>query len=772
MSNVGVFDLWGDVAPGTLFSSSFPPSGNLNFRRRQQRDLYDDILLGTATRDRTGEPPESGSSVAYSSQKATTPSWVRRQIGVDHGYVIPAFSSSRHEETQLNCYHSGVFAVETTAVPHSASQYYSKRNRFQKIVYKLSASVNLPNNPGNLYHPVIDEFGSRATGSNGFYPISGSYRNCSVNDPAVFEFDVVEKGKIRDIKVWVEFIHDSRVGVTGSDDHSSRLDRSGSLYGIGNIAIAIRSPNTNFEWAHPIWNSKDLLARVRTQLPSASLFRNSYLLWAGPAADGLFKHENGWIAEYDTFLFSNVYDQPVYLVPNQLGQSYAVYDSDIDMRTIFHDGAHIRNPRDVSPLFVNATQGDPGLASGTITGITSSDLPIYWPGPMSIVAEKIYNGANDQLAANPQGGNIPWMLDDRVPPGGLALSGSTVLSYEQFLEGDSYVLTSSMIVPEGWWKSGSNEFHSYGAQIGPPELRPFYPLLDDVFVRKMTAEPIDRTYLRRSGALLITLPLSDLESSFVSTLGKIEGFRPGLRGTEVLGKWQLLIGMGNIERKAGIWFRHARIEFIVDKGEESNSSAIGSRWKKFERSGYVPRGFGKRLVSIISGSLKNPDFPLNVPIESDSENFSSDSESPDLGTNYVYVQDRDEYGRTVGITDRTGSSPDSFAVLTYITGNLYTRLSGSGQAALYHYLRNEFGTPYIPVSSGSGVDPSFQPFTEDDARLSRLLVDRVLIPQPLVNPFQEAQAVLKRGNFIQDTRSLYLRELEALEAELEDDSES
>src|SRR5205085_1403595 len=86
----------------------------------------------------------------------------------------------------------------------------------------------------------------------------------------------------------------------------------------------------------------------------------------------------------------------------------------------------------------------------------------------------------------------------------------------------------------------------------------------------------------------------------------------------------------------------------------------------------------------------------------------------DRGTNNVLVAVPEEYGRTVGITDNTGSFTD-FAVFSRITGTLQAFLTSSGHESMRRaYLRNEFGTPFIPLSSGSGESPAFQFFDEVD----------------------------------------------------------
>lgn len=139
-----------------------------------------------------------------------------------------------------------------------------------------------------------------------------------------------------------------------------------------------------------------------------------------------------------------------------------------------------------------------------------------------------------------------------------------------------------------------------------------------------------------------------------------------------------------------------------------------------------------------------------------------------MGINYVYTLPRDnDYGRTVGITDNTGSNLNDFAVFTRLSGTLADRLTGSGQGALYSYLHNEFGTPYIPISSGSGLSPSLFVFDAGESGLSRQFISDLLEQKTILKRSNNLQSVLSRNSYLNDTlarRRQILVDLDVAEA--------
>jgi hypothetical protein len=270
-------------------------------------------------------------------------------------------------------------------------------------------------------------------------------------------------------------------------------------------------------------------------------------------------------------------------------------------------------------------------------------------------------------------------------------------------------------------------------QFGPPDIRPVYPLLDDVYVEKVNYESVS--------------------SNKGKLYKKIIGYRPGLRGTEVHGKWKLLVGVaGDIvspgnevviaNPRAGIWFRQFRLEFTIDTGN-GISHQYSSRKRLYEKTGYVTDRPGKRLIEIVSGSSEW-----------------------DTGINYVYVEQKDDYGRSIGITDSTSSFYDSFAVFSRITGSLYDRLSVSKRDVFTTYLDNEFGTPYIPISSGSGISPSFDVFDPERAKAARRIVDEIMKPKPLINQQNTLKTHTSRANYAKLTRDIIIEKIDIMDKEL------
>lgn len=642
----------------------------------------------------------------YAREFATPPSWTQRGVGLGHSAVLSTLSSSQHEVSRLNAYASGTPGLESSPVPASGTSFYSKSQKLVYSVYKLSASADIP------FNPIIPErFPS--TAENGvarpFYvAVSGNYRNNSYFNPAVFEIEVPEYGKIRDIRVWVELIHDIRGG-TGALTSSAGATAAYTQQGLQSLQIALRSPNVRFSNAHPLWNSKSVQSFLKNPDNSITgssnqygslyqstpeLLRNSYLLWAGHSVEQ---------------------DLGVSLGA-QTGAFYAEWDTDIDMRTVFWDGSTLDNPRHIGRLYLQPNDNNPGVSQGTILTLTGSS-----PNAQA----NILGGYG--LTPHVTGNNFPWMLDTRIGQGNFAGRTQT---------GITAAVGNSP--PLGWLNgpggtAAAGEFPTTGSQIGPANIQPMYPLLDDIFVKKIYDQP-------PSVANVFSLPAGRAQ---------IVGFRPGLRGTEVHGKWQLLLGMradfnpltGMIAApRNGVWFRQFRIEFILDKGQEPVSFNPASA-RKFKKSSYVPQKDGLRRIEIVSGSSEW-----------------------DIGINYIYTAQYPDYGRTIGITSDTGSAPD-FAVFTRVTGALGDMLTGSAFAgARYSFLNNEFGTPYIPISSGSGVPPSFQSFQLDNASLEQFNAARQIVSDALRSRATTGQdntirATLNRGGYVITVRDDIIKKL-------------
>ncbi|MBV8072366.1 MAG: hypothetical protein JO270_20860 [Acidobacteriaceae bacterium] len=763
-------------------------TGTLNIRRGRQKNLYNRELIGQAFRFETGEAPNetlTGSwgsipdPIVYAHEIATPPSWTQYHIGKKHAFVAMALSSSHVEVSRLNTFLSGNLPLETGPVPASASAYYSKQSQLVYKVYKLSASIDLPVDPVTLERYPSQQENPAVRGI--FDPVSGSYRNNSYWNPAIFTIEIPDYGKIRDIRVWVEFVHDVRGG-NGTGSLTSSFGNSPPYYrgGLGGVQVALRSPNVTFPYAHPLWNAPTTANFQKRPLELQNgtdgthpqwyttgsggvfgdkyqrvpeLLKNSYLLWAGHSVEddlamSLSNQAGGTGGSQplsppqstDLVPYGDVNSGTLYLLnlpgggyPNGFNPYYAEWDSDIDMRTVFWDGSPIPNPRDLSCLFTASTPSSPGGGASLYAPPTFSGSTFPYSG--SAASRPLwYNSPNSQAVAlataalgpiglgstysdynpTPGGFGFPWFYDGRIPLGSLTSGRGT----NSWLSGPP---------PSGWLTSGNlqpgpGEFPtSTGSNLGPANIRGVYPILDDVYVQKLYDEPY-------GGIKSITLGgFSQVAQPIFPTLpsqhAKIVGFRPGLRGTEIHGKWQLMIGtsadfdpnLGMVaNQRAGVWFRQFRLEFILDVGQPP-ASFIHSRTRKYKKPSYVPQKDGNRRVQIMSGSAQW-----------------------DIGINYVSVQQDPDYGRTIGITDNTGSSPD-FAVFTRLTGALAdmlfasASLTGTGGTAhaIYSYLNNPTGTPYIPISSGSSVAPAFQFFNTSDLP-TKSIISQIIRPRPSI----------------------------------------
>ena len=379
---------------------------------------------------------------------------------------------------------------------------------------------------------------------------------------------------------------------------------------------------------------------------------------------------------------------------------YNEYDTDIDMRTIFTDASPVPNPRNLSSVHPNATLFSPGV------GLSRREMLNVgaYPSPSSASISRGYNAIGERLQMTEPavltGANYPWMHDTRVFPGRLT----------------GFASAPSGSVPPEWYTGLAGEFVTAGEQLGPATIQPVYPLLDDVYVEKLVDFPTSSNLqVRRNSS-------------------KIIGFRPGLRGTEVHGTWTLLIGTeandSLAHSRAGIWFRNFRLEFLIDEGPE-HQDFMPSRGRKFKRPTYVSHKEGKKLLGVMSGSSMW-----------------------DVGTNVVYSEVPAEYGRSVGITDEPEAGLDTFAVFSRITGTLADRLSESDPGVFNTYLKNEFGTPYIPVSSGSGENPSFDPYTPAERSLSKLVLQDVLGQKSKLKSANTLKSVINRSNYVKSIRDV------------------
>jgi hypothetical protein len=537
---------------------------------------------------------------------------------------------------------------------------------------------------------------------------SGTFCNKTVYVPTIIPLPITASGKIRDMRVRVELLHDERLIPTKQN------------HGLQGLALALRSPNVSFRSAHPLWNSPIATGFPITTNPAVltqigtygtlysgvpALLQNSYLLWSGQGTEAGLQ---------------DALSAPVY------SASYHMFDTDIDMRTIFWDSSPANNPRDVTALypslsFIPPAPGTP-LPYNTLT--TSASFRQYYQSPTNDVAnEGVISGTGASwtsfLAMIGTGSltcsNIPWMLDDRngLPPGAL--------------NGVAYTTSSS--TPALW--SPPVYSGSYGVQLGPQTIRPMYPILDDAYALKV-------------------LDYQPNASTFVIGINhpQILGVRPGLRTTELSGAWQFLVGVApstynngyHATNQNGVWLRQVRFEVVYSIGigpETFNPASI----RRYERPANVKTD-GYQLQAVQSGSC-----------------------AWDVGLNYVEELNTPDYGRTVLITDASSSSPDSYAVLTYITGTLYTDLSASGVVSTANPnppwflnfpgkdVARPTGIPYIPDSSMSLGLPRLSASDIDVLANSELLMQAMGTSS--IPPANDITAFLKRQGYSQTQADLY-----------------
>jgi len=241
--------------------------------------------------------------------------------------------------------------------------------------------------------------------------VSGAYLNNTTYSPVSINVPVSTTGTIKNIKAWVEFIHDYRVSGSSEVTNAKR--------GLKNIQVALRSPNTSFETAHPLWNghlafplrTSATLTGVAQQFGNdyynvPSLLKNSYLLWDGHGV------EDGLIDSLTTA---------------DIDSAYHEFDRDIDMRTIFWDGAPDKNPRDVSILLGNASGQTPGAPTHPYSWLGTVDGGEFYKSPTWGIVRDVSGALGNYLVPglNPMadvpvsGAQVPWMLDYRLDLCGL-----------------------------------------------------------------------------------------------------------------------------------------------------------------------------------------------------------------------------------------------------------------------------------------------------------------------------------------------------------------
>lgn len=566
------------------------------------------------------------------------PSWTNVHIR-NSAFVMTPLSSSDHESQILGYWKSGSSPLETTAVPASASMYYSKHGRYQHVIVKKTASINdLQRLPAGMdgFTPVSFVAGkgtdvSSVTGTLAYYPASQyAIQGSLPYFPCLIPIDVPYSGKIADIKVWIELVQ-----VSGSGASDSVKGR----YPLGNLTIGLRSPNVRGFHAHPIrndvrlkkvftsdlsdftaWSAIGTLARSFFGPDYVSpIYRDTFLLWEGPTLIG----ENT-VGPWDTDIDSSGNSQFA-------TKKYPSWQRDRGMRTVFSDGAAIPNPR-------HHIGASPSLN---------------------------YNGSPNAGAgfANANGFDVPWTSETEI-------SGA-----------NTYAAAGSP--PKGWLSgpggtNAANEWATTGSNYGAAQIRPFYPLLDELYQRKRYGDIITRA----GGGNAVFAP-----DTWV-------GYRPGLRGTEASGTWYLAIATGGdkITYSAPYtptYFRQVRIEFLLESGSYTDTTTRHT-------SRLTPRKSSKPVLAL---SVSGTDA-----IYGGTGSWEAHTSDTYLFTDTLGVQS--EIGRTFGVAIGTGSiNYNDYALIYQITGTL-ADISGSAPGWLTN---NRFGMPVIPLSSASLVENTIEP---------------------------------------------------------------
>ncbi len=604
----------------TITSSSIYLEGSVSVGKLYERQKLNAILLAKSVGTVDKAPWPSTQTIDLNPTGTfESPSWAGKNVGENRAFVLQALTSSNEALTSLNYFRSGTQAVEVSAVPASGTLLYSKNQTYRTIIVKKTASIfdtELGNPAPNIYVPKRFEAG---TGS--FFSVvtgSGGSFSGSLTSTATIPISVPVSGRLVDIKVWVEIVHLS--GGSGVTENKQ--------YPLGNLGIALRSPNVTFGNAHPIRNDPRLIladeavfgrpGSYSANEPS-NFYRDTFILWEGA---GLIV--NGG---------NNGTSGP------ELGDSgfntakYPTWQKDRGMRTIFTDSGLVSNPRHLYNL--TSPSGN-------------------WVGSPN---------ANVRATPSAYGNNTPWTSDATIFPAteSLQAAGSP---------------------PKGWLTGPGgtadvNEWPTTGSNYGAESIRPMYPLLDSIYARKVIGNELPLITVGEAG---------EYGFSDADVVQSWRGFRPGLRGTEISGTWQLVLAhrRANTEgTTVPAYFRQARLEIIYESHTSAQPSAVR------QTSPLQARRSGPRFLYRISGSDdSNGPGGLIGPY-------------PDWYVTEVWtdVPTSAEIGRTFGLVLNTGSVAQNhgFAVLYRLTGTL-ADISGSAPG----WLTNNFtGMPSIPISSAS-----------------------------------------------------------------------
>jgi hypothetical protein len=596
---------------GTLQSSvtQLNDSGSLvdrsvTFSHLDASKALNNTVLGIGASD-LADPDDPSSRVPLMVRPTVTqvPSWTQFHTGKNSGFVISAISSSDHETQLLNYYRSGTFGVENTAVPASGVLHYGKRSALQTIIVKKTASFfdTIPSPLPRVFKPsqFVPGVGTSfqfVTGNAGSaqFQVSRLWQGPHAGS---ISLDVVQSGKLVDIKVWVELHH-----------NSSSL--TASAMPLGSLALALKHPTLTWEGgsAHPLWNNPMIRSQVFLNSVPEEIFQNTFLLWEGlgsfSPSQRAYEADPSWDVSQS---------------PNSVRREmYPCWDRDFSMRAIFCDS------------------GDPN--------------PRHHYGPLS---GNFIGAPNAALGINSAWGAATyWTASTGSPPRG-------------WLTG-----------PGG--SANVNEWPTTGSNLGSVYLRPVYPLLDAIQVTKTAS------------ANFLLDPINPIAFPTVSPT-QLKGFRPGLRGTEISGSWQLLFfyslpsGSGVHVANHELFFRQARLELTYEEWQAPTKIRNDSRRPRRNRSA--------RIMSL-SGTAVMVD-PTGVGTLSIFDIYPWD-----YYTNHIenVADGGGEIGCTFGIQLNTGSFNRNECALVYGLSGALASISGTAPGWL---LNNEFGMPRIPLASAS-----------------------------------------------------------------------
>jgi len=650
-----------------LRTSSIDIENALNFKNLEERARYNDWLIGRGLRSELGHEQNYADGTAIDNDHSRPPSWTQTDAKLNHAFVISALSSSEHELSHYKAYNSGSRAIESTAVSATGTLYYTKKpKQYFKAVYKMSGSDTMMADADHM--------------SDTFDTNLGLQFSASFGKVAKFTLNVPDRGRIADIRVWVEFMHNSGTYSSGADTEWTGDSFPAPL---SSFVLAMRSPDPSLGdfFSFPILNDFRLKNAARglseyaptnfqdgnetAEQPAIStIFRRSFLLWVGRSGSTAAE-------KFETNMSS--------------------WGRDRHIRTVFHDGSTQHNPCTIDAFYADGAPSNDWATEGA-TGAPNADTGF--------------------------GNDYPWTTD--------------VDDWYVNVEAD---LSGAGSPPDGWLTGGGgvadvNEWPTTGSNYGPADMMPYYPMLDAI-------EEVQDTIAIKEEAR-----------------PPIRGRRPGLRGTQMQGDWEFLV-VTSPYSKGGIvlydsstvlaFFRQIRLEITY----EADSTYYGDLATRSRRYKFSSHGYFKSsdlLARRVSGS--SPQAALGVDFNNDTRINASVLNNLGLANNkenkVYYVQER-PHGMTAGIIEETGSINSDFAVFTRITGSLADRLSGSDHASTrYAFLNNEFGTPLIPLSSGSGEPAELQFFIKSDIEANKKLISDIFTPRANVDPSLTLKALLSK----------------------------